>query len=178
VGGDTGNDKLYGEAGNDLLLGGDGSDYMYGGSGDDRLFGQIGNDQMFGDAGNDVVVGGNGNDKLYGSSGRDVLIGGLGADSLFGGAGDDVLIAGSTSHDEDDEALQAILAEWAANRSYAMRINNLRSGGGNNGTFTLDKATVLDDGDKDTLQGESNQDWFLIGTNYKIRDRAKNELVN
>jgi uncharacterized repeat protein (TIGR01451 family) len=178
IGGEAGNDKLYGESGNDLVLGGDGNDNLYGSSGDDRLYGQLGNDLIYGDSGNDIAVGGDGNDKIYGGAGRDLLIGGVGVDSLFGGAGDDILIGGTTAHDEDDDALQAILSEWASSRNYNTRITNLKTGGGNNGVFTLDDATVSDDGDKDTLAGEGNQDWFLVGDNDKVKDKAKNELLN
>jgi hypothetical protein len=74
--------------------------------------------------------------------------------------------------------LQAILSEWASSRNYNTRITNLKTGGGNNGVFTLDDATVSDDGDKDTLAGEGNQDWFLVGDNDKVKDKAKNELLN
>jgi Ca2+-binding RTX toxin-like protein len=178
VGGDAGNDHLFGEAGNDQVLGGEGNDFLSGGTGNDRLFGQVGNDQLFGEAGNDILVGGDGNDLLFGGTGRDLLIGGNGADQLFGEAHDDILVAGSTSHDEDDEALRGILAEWTSSRSYSSRASNIRSGGGANGVFTLDDTTVSDDGASDTLFGGGGQDWFLFGTGDKVRDRARNERVN
>jgi uncharacterized repeat protein (TIGR01451 family) len=178
AGGDAGNDKVFGEAGNDFLLGNDGNDFVFGGTGNDRMFGQAGNDQVFGEAGNDIGVGGDGNDKLFGGSGRDVLIGGDGLDTLFGEGQDDILVAGSTVHDEDDEALQAILAEWTSSNSYTTRVNNIRSGGGQNGVFTLDDTTVIDDGLKDTLWGNSGLDWFLFGDGDKLKDKAANELLN
>jgi uncharacterized repeat protein (TIGR01451 family) len=176
--GEEGNDKLFGDAGNDLVIGGDGNDFLFGGIGDDQLFGQAGNDQLFGDPGNDIVVGGDGNDKLFGSTGRDILIGGAGSDTLYGEAGDDILIAGSTANDENREALEAILTEWTSSNSYSTRVNNIRFGGGANGAFTLDDATVIDDGSADTLFGGGNQDWFLIGSRDRIRDLARNESVN
>jgi Ca2+-binding RTX toxin-like protein len=178
AGGDAGNDKVYGEAGNDFLRGDEGNDNLYGGSGNDRLFGLAGNDQVFGDSGNDIAVGGDGNDKLYGSSGRDVLIGGDGADTLFGETHDDILVAGPTLHDENDDALVAILAEWTSSNSYTTRVNNLRLGGGANGLFVLDGATVFDDGLIDTLRGDGSLDWFLFGPGDKLKDKAGNELVN
>ena len=49
---------------------------------------------------------------------------------LFGEGHDDILVAGSTIHDESQDALSAILAEWTSSNSYATRVNNLRSGGG------------------------------------------------
>ncbi len=176
--GDAGNDKVFGEAGNDFLLGNDGNDHLFGGTGNDRMFGQAGNDQVFGESGNDVGVGGDGNDKLFGGSGRDVLIGGDGLDTLFGETHDDILVAGSTSHDEDDEALRAILAEWTSTHSYTTRVDNLRNGGGQNGIFTLDDTTVSDDGLKDTLYGDGGLDWFLFGDGDRLKDIARNELVN
>jgi Ca2+-binding RTX toxin-like protein len=176
--GEAGNDRLWGEAGDDLLIAGTGNDFVYGGNGNDQLFGQAGNDQLFGDTGNDIVVGGDGNDKLFGSTGRDLLIGGAGADQLFGEAHDDLLIAGSTTFDESQDALSAILAEWTSSNDYATRINNLRFGGGANGAFTLDSATVVDDFAADTLWGHGGQDWFLIGNRDRIKDRTAGERVN
>jgi Ca2+-binding RTX toxin-like protein len=123
-------------------------------------------------------VGGVGNDKLFGSAGRDLLIGSLGLDLLFGEAQDDTLVAGSTSYDEDEAALLAILAEWTSTNSYIARVNNIRLGGGANGTITLDSGTVADDGASDTLWGNGSLDWFLFGVGDKLKDKAINELVN
>jgi uncharacterized repeat protein (TIGR01451 family) len=176
--GEAGKDQLFGEAGDDLLIAGEGNDFAFGGTGNDQLFGQAGNDQLFGETGNDVVVGGAGNDKLFGSTGRDLLIGGAGSDQLFGEAHDDILIAGSTTFDESPDALSAILAEWTSSHDYLTRINNLRTGDGASGGFTLDSTTVLDDGAADTLWGLGGQDWFLVGTRDKVKDRASGELVN
>lgn len=176
--GEDGNDRLFGEAGDDLLLAGSGNDFVFGGIGNDQLFGQAGNDQLFGDPGNDIVVGGDGNDKLFGSTGRDLLIGGAGADQLFGETHDDILIAGSTTFDESQDALAAILTEWLSSNEYFTRVDNLRTGGGAAGGFTLDSTTVLDDGAVDTLWGQGGQDWFLVGVRDRIRDRSAGELVN
>jgi hypothetical protein len=176
--GDIGNDHLYGDAGKDLLLGGDGNDFLYGGVDNDQLFGQAGNDQLFGDPGNDILVGGDGNDKLCGSAGRDILIGSNGVDQLIGETADDILIGGSTTYDENPSALAAILTEWTSNTAYNFRVSRIRSGGGANGTFTLNSGTVLDDGAADTLFGDIGQDWFFIGSRDNIRDRANNELIN
>jgi uncharacterized repeat protein (TIGR01451 family) len=176
--GEAGIDRLWGEAGDDLLIGGTGNDFLYGGIGDDQLFGQQGNDQLFGDPGNDIVVGGDGNDKLFGSTGRDLLIGGNGADQLFGEPNDDILIAGSTIYDESPDALSGILAEWTSSNDYATRINNLRTGGGASGGFTLDSTTVLDDRAIDTLWGQGGQDWFFAGSRDKVKDRSSTEQLN
>ncbi|MCE9525292.1 MAG: DUF11 domain-containing protein, partial [Planctomycetales bacterium] len=176
--GDAGNDHLFGEGGDDHLQGGIGNDYLYGGIGNDRLYGQAGNDFLFGEAGQDILVAGDGNDKLWGGAGRDLLIGGDGNDTLYGEGHDDMLVAGSTIYDNNEIALMSILSEWTSSNSYSTRVNNIRLGGGNNGGFTLDSATVLDDGRPDTLWGHGGQDWFLVGIKDKIRDKAANELVN
>ena len=125
-----------------------------------------------------TIMLGDGNDKVYGSAGRDLLIGGDGNDTLFGEAHDDILVAGTTVHDEDDIALMAILSEWTSSNSYADRVSNIRDGGGSNGPFVLNDTTVFDDGRVDTLWGHGGQDWFLIGVGDRIKDRARNELVN
>jgi Ca2+-binding RTX toxin-like protein len=107
-------------------------------------------------------VGGDGNDKLFGGVGRDLLIGGDGHDQLFGEAGDDILVAGSTTFDENQDALAAIMAEWTSSNNYITRVNNICFGGGANGAFTLDDATVIDDGLNDILRGDGGLDWFSL----------------
>ena len=176
--GGDGNDQMWGEAGNDRLFGNAGNDVLAGGAGNDNVFGGLDNDKVFGDGGNDVVVGQEGNDQVYGGQGRDVLIGSEGNDTLFGEQGDDILVAGPTAHDNDELALQSILAEWASSRSYNQRVNNIRTGGGNTGGFAFDAGTVFDDGVVDTLWGKDGQDWFLFGIGDVLKDKAANELVN
>jgi uncharacterized repeat protein (TIGR01451 family) len=176
--GGAGRDTLTGLGGDDTLFGGDGNDTLRGGSGHDKLFGGLGNDRAFGDGGNDFVLGEGGNDQAFGGAGRDILIGGVGLDTLFGEANDDILIGGTTSADNDEAAAAAIFAEWTSGNSYATRVNNLRLGGGANGSFVLDDTTVGDDGVKDTLFGNGGLDWFLFGAGDKLNDKASNELVN
>ncbi len=176
--GEAGNDVLAGSLGDDVLLGGDGADVIDGGVGNDRLYGQAGNDTLIGGVGDNILVGGAGNDKLVARPGRNILIGGDGSDTLYGNAFDDILIAGSTANDENDTALQAILAEWRSSNSYSTRINNIRNGGGANGAFVFDDTTVFDDGARDTLYGEAGLDWFWIGTGDRLKDRTSNEQVN
>jgi Ca2+-binding RTX toxin-like protein len=151
---------------------------MFGGSGSDRLFGLAGNDHLFGNSGNDIVVGGDGNDRLFGDGGRDILIGGDGGDELFGESDEDILVSDITIHDENDDALRAILAEWTSGRRYIERVNNIRDGGGNNGAFTLNDTTVVDDANSDRVFGGSSLDWFLFGSGDRIRDRGRNEQIN
>ena len=102
---------------------------------------------------------------LTGGAGRDVLIGGAGADKIVGDASDDILIAGRTLFDLDETALALIQAEWASTRSYASRVANLKGTGTGtraNGLVVLitdgPNTTVFDDGVKDTLTGEGEQD--------------------
>ena len=178
LGGDAGNDRVMGDADNDRVLGGEGNDLVSGGTGDDLVLGQEGNDTANGDAGNDVVVGGGGNDRLSGGAGLDILIGGLGNDFLLGDADDDILIGSETDFDAADVALLALMAEWSSGGTYEDRVNNLRAGGGANGTFALDATTVSDDERPDTLLGLGGRDWFLAGSRDRLLDRAGNEFVN
>ena len=151
-----------------------------------------GNDTLSGGAGNDILVGGDGNDLLVGGDGRDLLIGGFGADRLIGDAQEDILIAGYTSFDNNDGALNSIMAEWTSGNSYATRINNLTNGTGLSGGIRLigdDGATqtVFNDNDVDTLTGSTGQDWFFANTNNNgggnaaidiITDQDGNEVGN
>lgn len=177
AGGDGGTDRVFGESGNDLLLGGDERDYLYGGSGNDELFGQAGRDLLFGGSGNDALAGGSGDDRLFGGSGRDLLIGGTGSDDLFGESGDDILIGGETGFDEDPLSLDDIVRDWNSGASFSARVNDLRFGTGDSG-IVLDDASVLDDGDSDSLYGGSGRDWFIAGPGDRIKDRRSDERVN
>jgi Ca2+-binding RTX toxin-like protein len=160
------------------IFGDDGNDTIVGGSGHDQISGGNGRDTIAGGLGNNILCGDNGNDKIVARPGRNILIGGTGRDRLYGNAFDDILVAGSTAHDEDDAALQSILNEWTSGNSYAMRVNNIRNGGGQNGAFVFDDTTVFDDGAVDNLIGDGGLDWFLVGLGDKIKDRAPSELVN
>jgi hypothetical protein len=121
-----------------------------------------------------VITGNAGNDTIDGGAGRDVVIGGLGADTLDGSEDDDLLIGGTTSYDANDLALEAILNEWASAKTYAARINNLRTGGGLSGGYSLQATgtgqTVFNDGAGDTLTGGLGRDWFFQGTGDLITD--------
>jgi Ca2+-binding RTX toxin-like protein len=117
--------------------------------------------------GSSILLGGPGDDVLTGGSARDLLIGGLGVDRLSGNAADDILIGGTTTHDANDAALLAILAEWNAPRPYAARVANLTDGSGsatrlNNDFFLRLGQTVFDDGKRDTLLGGGGQNWLLL----------------
>jgi Ca2+-binding RTX toxin-like protein len=198
--GNSGDDKLYGNAGRDVLRGGNNNDFLDGGAGNDDLDGGAGNDNLLGRAGNDivrggagddtvdgvagndVVLGGAGNDTVRGGNGRDLLIGGAGVDIVNGDAAPDILVGGATSHDNNDAALMAILAEWTSVNSYALRVSNIRgttTTGLNNPFFLTALGTVGNDGSLDALTGGASLDWFLnpLGADT-ITDLAGGETVN
>jgi Ca2+-binding RTX toxin-like protein len=161
-----GNDKIKGGAGRDRVYAGEGNDELTGEGGDDLLFGGGGNDKLDGKDGNDVVSGGSGNDEIKGGAGRDVLIGGLGADIVKGENNDDILIANTVTFEEDEVALQMVLAEWASSRSYSVRVANLKGVGTGerlNGSVFLNSSSILNDNAIDILMGGKDQDWF-VGT--------------
>jgi uncharacterized repeat protein (TIGR01451 family) len=152
--GEAGNDKLSGGGGFDLLFGGSGNDNLSGGAGDDYLFGEEGADSLSGGDGNDVLLGGAGTDAQAGGKGHDLLIGGLGVDSLAGNLGDDILIGGTTTHDANRAALAAIMANWTAkDTAFPARVASLNG--------RLNSTTVVNDGNRDRLEGGSERDWYL-----------------
>jgi PKD repeat protein len=137
------------------------------------LQGDSGNDRLKGGAGVSVLCGGDGDDLLIGGSGRSILIGDRGADRLVGNGEDDILIGGYTSYGCDHEALCEILETWTRrDLSYTQRVNKLSSG-----PFSLNAATVFDDGAADLLTGAAGMDWFFARANDKITDRHPSEVV-
>jgi Ca2+-binding RTX toxin-like protein len=186
--GQTGRDQLYGNEGDDGIYSGGGSDVSRGGPGNDRIWGGPGSDDVDGGSGddsvragihNDIVRGGDGNDELRGGNGNDVLMGGDGQDLVHGGMGrdllignagkdqvegsvhDDILIGSSVTHEKNNAALMAIVAEWGQATSIDDRIHNLINGGGLNGTVKLDAASLRDDLTHDYLWGSYGPDWFI-----------------
>jgi Ca2+-binding RTX toxin-like protein len=130
-----------------------------------------------------VIDGGAGQDSLLGGAGFDVLIGGIGADVLRGGQGDDILLGGTTTWDNNDAALSAILAEWNSGRKYELRVQNIRTGSGpilgNTGFQFAKGTTVFDDGSADLLSGEGGRDWFFFALGEDtLTDRQSKETVN
>ncbi|HUT91493.1 MAG TPA: right-handed parallel beta-helix repeat-containing protein [Thermoguttaceae bacterium] len=130
-----------------------------------------------------VIDGGAGQDLLRGGSGYDVLIGGIGDDVLGGGKGDDVLLDGTTTLDNDDAALLAILAEWNSGRKYESRVENIRAGSGpilgNTGFRFAKGSTVFDDGASDRLSGEQGRDWFFFTLGEDLlTDHQRKEAAN
>ena len=69
-----------------------------------------------------------------------------------------------TSHDDNDDALLAILTEWTSGGTYQDRISNIRSGGGSiAGNALIAGFTGLDDGDADYLKSFGGTDWYFDG---------------
>ena len=102
--------------------------------------------------------------------------------ALVGGNRDDLLIAGKTSYDDNDEALLALLNEWASDTDYDQRVDNVRNGAGSlagTGIRLESGVTVMDDDDEDVLTGSSGQDWFFFDPLLdKVTGQKKDEAEN
>ena len=149
------------------------------------LFGGTGNTRLKGGGGNNVLIGGGGDNVLIGGAGRDLLIGGSGASTLNAGGGEDILIAGTTAYDANEAALNAIMAEWTSDDSYATRIANLSgtgTGPRSNGNYFLiasgPNATVFGNNATDVVNGGAGLDWFFVDLARDIlRGVRKGEIV-
>lgn len=128
------------------------------------LYAGRGRNYLQGGGGNNVLVGGAGDDVLVGGQGHNILIGGGGADLLAAGSAGDLLLSGSTTYARNDAALAAIFKEWtSATDSYATRIHDLQFGGGLNGAYAFNSATLINNSTGSTLIGGSGNDWFIDG---------------
>jgi autotransporter-associated beta strand protein len=172
----TGKIVAFGQDGNDTLTLGvrriagqdvrlDVPAVLDGGKGDDTISAE-------GNLAASVLLGRNGDDRLLGGLGPDLLIGGDGRDSLSGNLGSDILIGGSTRYDDDQAALDLIMAEWTReDESLENRKAHLlgtRSGGWN-GNVLLNDGALLDDGLIDTLFGDAALDWLIAGRNDRTQ---------
>jgi hypothetical protein len=140
---------------------------------------------LIGDAQGNILIGGAGADTILGGTGASLLIGGKGNDTVTGGSGGDILIGGFTVYDQahNEAALMSILAEWQSGKSYAMRVSDLKFGGGLNGSNVLRLGTtVIDDGGFDSLTGGSHipgaLDWFFQGIHDTIHNYEGGEQIN
>lgn len=172
IGGDDGNNTLWGTdehdlmigfAGRDKIHGGDGNDDLYGGAGNDKLYGGDGRDVLVGEDGNDLAYGGDGNDILRGGEGRDTLHGEDGDDELHGGDGKDVLLGGRGNDimfgdDGDDEM-------WGHDGN-----DTLIGGKGRDTLGGEDGNDIIDGGlGADTLIGGRGADTFVL-SDFDARD--------
>jgi hypothetical protein len=124
---------------------------------------------VIGSQGNDLLVGDGNANVLRGGTGRNLIIGGAGPDQLYGGGGDNILIGGFTSYDRNLTALNALFAEWTSADSLSVRMQDIRNGGGRNGSFVLNPvasgghpATVFDNGTADQLFDGAGLSWFFV----------------
>jgi uncharacterized protein (TIGR03118 family) len=124
--------------------------------------GGAGNDKIFGGGGPNILLGGPGGDILFGTAHRDILIGGTGRDTLLGFRDDDILIGGTTTHDNNQTDLLAIMGEWNSSDSFATRQQDLQTGA--NSLPILDSTTVIDDHTRDILIGGPGHNWSFKGS--------------
>ncbi len=129
-------------------------------------------------SGNTILDGGLGNDSITGGTGRDIIFGGTGTDSLDGRSGEDILIGGGTSLDIAGSAGSLIADEWFGGSAYAVRVGNLRNGGGANGSIRFTTTNTPTDAATDTIFGGADLDWFWTYTpSDSLRDRTSSESV-
>ena len=95
IGGNAGDNKLFGDAGSDTIAAGSGEDVISAGDGRDLIFGEAGDDHIKGEGGKDTVYGGEGDDLIEGGVDSDLVYGDSGDDVVHGGTGGDVLIGGT-----------------------------------------------------------------------------------
>jgi hypothetical protein len=148
--------------------------------------GGTGNDTLTGNGGN-ILVGGGGNDTITdaytgsAASGRSLLIAGPGAGNLTSGSAGDIMIGATTSYNNNNAALAALLAEWQSSDDYNTRFNRiegLQSGGLNGSYHLVWGTTVVDNEFSDTLVGSTvGLDWFFAQLTGKIADVIDNQNV-
>jgi hypothetical protein len=117
--------------------------------------------QVFGGGQGDVLVGNGPGVLLQETSGRNSIIGGTaGLATLNSGSGQDIVIAGSTTHDNNQTALQAIESYWSTNGgTFAQRAAALSSGVDG---YTFKASTVKHHaGSGDTIALGSANDWLF-----------------
>jgi PKD repeat protein len=149
-----------------------------------------GNDRIIGSKANDILIGGDGHDIIIGGYGDDIIIGGFGGTKMLGNFGNDLMLAGSTLHDDNDAALQAILAEWTNQQhDYLTSLANIRGddtspdfGGRLNGEYFLrlgeEDVTVFGDESIDELVGGYGRDWYLGDVEDQLFRTIGWEFVN
>jgi hypothetical protein len=159
---------------------------------EDIIGSAVGGDSMEGAAMGSILVGHGSRNSLIGGAGRNLLIGGYGTNLLEAGKSDDLIVAGETTFNDNIAALDQILAEWQSADSYAVRISDLKNGGGLNGASRLIlNATVFcttspagphfgNGGGfgQSTLLGNAADDWFFTNDAVAILNRRSNEQLD
>lgn len=138
------------------------------------MWGGAGNDYLSGGNATSVLLGGLGDDVIFGGSKQSILIGGSGQDVLQGGFREDLLIGGSTNYDDNASDLLSLLNFWSGTESYQDRVTKLRNG---TGVPALTSSTVIDDGQRDVLFGNSSLDFYFLGLN-DLSDQGDDEENN
>jgi hypothetical protein len=146
---------------------------------------------VVGGLGNNLLVSGGPGEVLIGGAGRNLLIDGytptpfsfLGSpysrSELVGGTGDNLIIGESVAYGRNQQALDALFAEWTrADETAAQRMAHLRWGGGLNGSYVLNGSTVSGVGDQDTLVGGAGLNWFLADTSDWLAFSHPTDQVN
>src|SRR5262249_56295457 len=85
-----------------------------------------------------------------------------------------IIIGNSTDFDANLNALNAVMAEWGrTDADYTTRVNHLNgsAGGGLNGGYFLNSASVHDDAALDQLYGEAGLDWFFYTAGGSNKDK-------
>ena len=69
------------------------------------------------------------------------------------------------------------MAEWGSSDSYATRVNDRSHGGGLNGSYLLNAATVHENGQADTLSdsGVAQSDWFFAGMTDVVKKKGSGD---
>jgi hypothetical protein len=132
-------------------------------------------DLIIGNSLNNLLIGGAGNDIINAGAGLDFVIGGLGADVISGGDDDDLLISGRTSYDSNLPQLFSLQKTWVSNLGYLTKVSRLRTGSGV-AQLALG-VTVFDDGESNSISGNTGRDWFFAQL-AQISDLSLDEEVN
>jgi Ca2+-binding RTX toxin-like protein len=159
-------DELIGDELRNYLGGQAGDDLIYGMDGDDMLEGHDGNDIMFGGLGNDWFRGGSGNDEMYGGEGGDHLDywGEIGSPSEFGKKGVFVDLSNNTAIDNWGYLDIVVGFENVSGSSFADEL--IGNGANNHLIGDAGDDRISGGAGDDTFRGESGNDTLNGGEGY------------
>ena len=142
--------------------------------------GGSGNHTLTGNSSGNILIGGGGTNTITGGSGVSLLIAGAGQSTITGGSGGEIIISGYTVYDNNNTALDAILAEWKSTDTYANRVNFIKNGGGLNEAYKFNLGTtVVDNLASNILTGASGgKNWYFKGSKTTITNLKSGEMVN